>query len=58
MNQSDFVIRECEDCHEEMQDSERRRRCERCDKLVCAWCYHHAHNIPVTTAPSSTSPKS
>lgn len=36
---------ECEDCHEEMMDSERRRRCGSCQKLVCAWCWGHIHGF-------------
>ncbi len=27
MDQTDFVILECEECHEEMSDGQRRRRC-------------------------------
>lgn len=45
MVQDDFVIRECEECHEEMMDSERRRRCGRCGKLVCGWCFNHIHSL-------------
>jgi FYVE zinc finger len=47
MRQADFVIRECQDCHDEMDDGKRRTQCKKCGKLVCSWCYHHAHNIPV-----------
>lgn len=46
MKQADFVIRECEDCYDEMQDNERRRRCPNCGKLVCGWCFNHTHNCP------------
>ena len=46
MKQADFVIRECEDCHDEMQDSERRRRCKHCGKLICGWCLNHVHGLP------------
>lgn len=35
-------MRECEDCGEECK---RRRRCNRCGKLVCAWCSHHVHEL-------------
>lgn len=45
MTQADFVIRECEDCHEEMMDKDRRRRCKSCRKLVCAWCWGHIHGF-------------
>ena len=48
MNQADFVIRECEDCHDEMEDNERRRKCPRCKKLVCGWCFNHVHSLPVS----------
>lgn len=43
-----FTIRECEDCHDELMDSERRRRCKHCGKLVCGWCLHHVHGLPCT----------
>ena len=46
MNQNDFVIRECDDCHDELEDKERRVRCKRCGWLVCRWCYHHVHSLP------------
>jgi len=39
MNQSNFVIRECEKCHREMQDSERRIRCKRRVILICQQCF-------------------
>jgi hypothetical protein len=45
MTQADFVIRECEYCHEEMMDSERRVRCRKCRKLCCRWCFHHVHSL-------------
>lgn len=35
--------RECQDCEDPILDFERRRKCKRCKKLVCAWCYHHVH---------------
>jgi len=35
----------CEDCGE--RDASRRRRCKRCDLLVCGWCFHHVHSIPL-----------
>lgn len=50
MKQADFVIRECEDCHDEMQDCERRTRCKKCGKLVCGWCYNHVHSLPAVQA--------
>lgn len=55
--QADFVIRECEDCHEEMMDSERRRRCNKCDKLVCAWCWGHIHGFAGGTHIKISNPK-
>jgi len=35
----------CEDCGEE--SGGRRRRCKRCGLLVCGWCYHHVHSLPL-----------
>lgn len=40
MRQADFVIRECETCHVEFMDGERRRRCRTCKRLLCGGCYH------------------
>jgi len=35
-------MKACEDCGDEVQ---RRTRCPNCKKLVCRWCYHHAHRL-------------
>jgi hypothetical protein len=41
------VIRECEDCHDELMDIQRRSRCKNCGKLVCSWCFGHAHALNI-----------
>ena len=56
MKQADFVIRECEGCHDEMADGERRRRCKHCGKLICGWCLNHVHAY-VREEPSRTEPR-
>lgn len=50
MSQRDFVIRECEDCGEEMQDRERRRRCKNCGQMICGWCRNHTHALAIYLA--------
>jgi uncharacterized OB-fold protein len=37
--------RKCEDCGED--SFQRRTRCKRCGLLVCGWCFHHVHSIPM-----------
>lgn len=37
----------CEDCGETIPLEKRRTRCKRCKRLICSWCYHHAHAIPL-----------
>ena len=47
MNQDGCVIvRECEECHVELMDTERRRRCKSCKRLVCTWCFYYLHSLP------------
>jgi len=33
----------CEDCDRTMPPRAKRRRCRRCGKLICRWCYYDAH---------------
>lgn len=35
----------CEDCGDDMQPTQRRRKCSKCDKLVCGWCFNHVHRL-------------
>lgn len=39
------AARECEDCGEEMDPTQRRRRCSHCGLLVCGWCDNHVHAL-------------
>lgn len=39
--------RACDDCEELMASNERRRRCNSCGSLVCAYCWHHVHQPAV-----------
>jgi len=39
------AARECEDCGEMMEPSQRRRRCSHCGMLVCGWCDNHVHAL-------------
>jgi formylmethanofuran dehydrogenase subunit E len=35
----------CEDCGEDMQPGQRRRKCKNCGKKVCGWCFNHVHGM-------------
>lgn len=43
MTQQDKLLRECEDCREEIPVGQRRHRCQHCGKLICHWCFGHTH---------------
>jgi len=45
-------VPKCEDCGDEIEKGRRRVRCPHCKKLVCSYCYNHAHGL-VQAMPST-----
>ena len=43
---------ECEDCGDETDAGERRKKCPHCALMVCRWCWHHVHRCEPSHEPA------